>query len=244
MDDEARIPAWKGKGAILLWVIIFVITLFGFSLLQTYFKNALGIPQGIWLGIIITEMSIALICLFFALVSRKSSLEELGIKRPPMKWLVLAVILAPVILVITGFVITIQTALTGEIPAEIQEEYIRLLMPTSATTLIVWILIYLLFVGPAEELFARGIVQKGLQNSFRAKSLPILLSGLLFGVWHIDPYRIAGVTAGGICFAYIYYKSGNNLIVVALLHGMYDAFSITIAFIAQQYLPTGGIPLI
>jgi len=244
MENEVKKPAWKGKGAIIIWVIIFVTTLFGFSLLQYYFVETLGIPQGIWLGIIITEISIALICLLFALYSRKGTLEELGIKRPPTKWLVLAVVLAPVVLVIVGITFTIQTALIGEIPTDLQEEYARLLIPNSIPVFIGWILIYLVIVGPAEELFARGIVQKGLQNSLRSKTLPILLSGLLFGLWHIDPYRIVGVSVGGICFAYVYQKSGNNLIVVALLHGVYDAFSITIAFVAQQYLTTGVIPLI
>lgn len=244
MDDDEKKPAWTGKGAILIWVIIVVTTIFGFSLLQPYLRITLGIPQGIWLGIIITEIIIALICLFFALYFRKGTLKELGIKRPPTKWLVLTVALAPVVLMIAGIMVTIQTALIGEIPTEIQEEYVRLLMPTTVPTLVGWILIYIVIVGPAEELFARGIVQKGLQNSLQSKTLPILLSGLLFGLWHIDPYRIAGVSAGGICFAYVYQKSGNNLVVVALLHGVYDAFSITIAFVAQQYLTTGVIPLI
>lgn len=232
MDDEKNL-AWTGKGAILIWVIIVVATIFGFSLLQSYFVETLGIPQGIWLGIIITEIIIALICLLFALYSRKSTLEELGIKRSPTKWLVLAIILAPVVLVIVGITITIQTALIGEIPTDLQEEYERLLIPTSVPTLLVWILIYLVIVGPAEELFARGIVQKGLQNSLQSKTLPILLSGLLFGLWHIDPYRIPSISVGGICFAYVYQKSGNNLVVVALLHGVYNVLNIIIAFVAQ-----------
>ena len=230
MEGEIKKYSWTWKGALLVWIIIFVSTLFVFSLIQVYFVDTLGIPQGVWVGIIITEISVALICLLFALYSRKGTLEELGIKRPPAKWLGLAVALAPVLLIIAGIVIVIQTALIGEIPHA--EEYVRLLVPTTVPALAGWILIDLVFIGPAEELFARGIVQKGLQNSLRSEKLPILLSGLLFGLWHIDPYRIAGVSMVGICLAYVYHKSGNNLVVVALLHGVYDAFAMLLAFLA------------
>ena len=231
-ENAVKEHSWAAKGAILFWIVIFALTFIVFSLIQIYFVDTLGIPRGVWVGLIITEISVALLCLLFALHFRKGTLEELGIKRPPIKWLILAVVLAPVVLAVAGIVVTIQTALIGEIPHV--DEYVRLLAPTTVSALVVWILIDLVFIGPAEELFARGIVQKGLQNSLQSEKLSILLSGLLFGLWHIDPYRIAGVSAGGIIFAYVYHKSDNNLFVVSLLHGVYDAFAMTIAFIGLQ----------
>ena len=232
MEDEVEKPSWSGKGALLLWVIVFLTTLILFSLIQLYFQETLGVPQGVWVGLILTEIGVALICLTFALFSRKGTLEELGIKRPSVKWLLLAVVLAPVLLVVATIAISIQTALIGEIPYG--EEYVRLLVPTTIPALVVWVLIDLVFIGPAEELFARGVVQTGLQNSLKSEKLSILLSGLLFGLWHIDPYRIAGVSTAGIGLAYVYNKSDNNLIVVALLHGLYDAVAMILAFIALQ----------
>jgi len=221
-------PSWKLKGALTTWGIIILITVFGFSLIQLYFVETMGLPQGVWVGLTLTEIGVAMICLLIARY-RQLTLEELGIKRPSQKWIILAVILAPALLVIGSVVILLQISLFGDIPTA--EEYARLLIPTTVPALLIWVLIDILVIGPAEELFARGLVQTGLQNSLRSETLPIVLSGLLFGIWHLDPFRIAAVSVVGMGIAYVFKKSDNNLVVAALLHGVYDAFTMTLAFI-------------
>ena len=221
--------SWTAKRALLVWAVIVVTTLLGFSFIQVYLIDRLDIPMGVWAGLIFTEIGVALICLIFALYFYKGTLEELGIKRPSSKWIGLSIVLGPVLFVVAAIVLAIQTILIGENPYV--AEYERLLAPTSVPVLGMWILISLVFIGPAEELFARGVVQKGFQNSLQSKILPILLSGILFGIWHLDPYRIVPISVGGIGLAYIYQKSDNNTVVVALSHGMMDSIAMILTFI-------------
>ena len=48
-----------------------------------------------------------------------------------------------------------------------------------------WLAVFMLWVGPCEEVFARGFIQRGLENSLKGKVvLPIFISCLLFGIDH------------------------------------------------------------
>lgn len=74
-----------------------------------------------------------------------------------------------------------------------------------------------------EELLLRGAIQK----TFSDLPKPIhtiLLSGLMFGLFHIDPIRIPFATMMGIILSYAYYRSGSILVPI-LMHFANNAYS-------------------
>jgi membrane protease YdiL (CAAX protease family) len=91
-----------------------------------------------------------------------------------------------------------------------------------------------LVVGPAEEYLFRGFMFGGLLSIFKGKHWLVLavVSGLMFAMVHAYyavTYGAASVVpfiqlvAFGIAMSIAYYWSGGNLVVLALIHGAYDA---------------------
>ncbi|HSR09964.1 MAG TPA: CPBP family intramembrane glutamic endopeptidase, partial [Thermodesulfobacteriota bacterium] len=99
-----------------------------------------------------------------------------------------------------------------------------------------WIMVGLSFlvVGPFEEYVFRGFVFGGLLSLVRGRSWlgPAFFSSVLFALAHAYYGLVYGaaslamfteLTFLGMAFAIMYYLSGGNLIVPALIHGLYDA---------------------
>jgi membrane protease YdiL (CAAX protease family) len=99
-----------------------------------------------------------------------------------------------------------------------------------------WIMVWVsvLVVGPAEEYLFRGFVFGGLLSLFRNRhwlSLS-LLSSVLFAAAHLYYAIVYGIASAiqfadlvtfGMAMAAAYYLSGGNLLVPAVIHGLYDA---------------------
>lgn len=99
-----------------------------------------------------------------------------------------------------------------------------------------WVMVWasIAVVGPCEEFIFRGFVYGGLLNLFGTTHWLILafLSSLLFAAVHLYyalTYGIASlipfvdIVAIGMALAITYYRSGGNLLIPALIHGVYDA---------------------
>lgn len=89
----------------------------------------------------------------------------------------------------------------------------------------------LLFIGPAEELLFRNVVQKRLTASYGWVGA-VLVSSAVFAVahssayWNADPLQLAGSLATVFVLSLVLgviYERTRNLPVVALIHGGYDA---------------------
>jgi membrane protease YdiL (CAAX protease family) len=92
----------------------------------------------------------------------------------------------------------------------------------------------IIVVGPAEEYLFRGFIYGGLLNLFRGKhwiSLAVT-SSLLFAAVHLYYVVTYGVASAvplidlvtfGTAMAMTYYLSGGNIVVPAIIHGVYDA---------------------
>lgn len=102
-------------------------------------------------------------------------------------------------------------------------------------------------VGPFEELLYRGVVQSRLRESFGAAAA-IGLASLVFALIHIPAHGFggAGVAAtaasmaalfgGSLVFGAIY-EYTENLTVVALIHGFYNAILLALVYTATVYGP-------
>jgi membrane protease YdiL (CAAX protease family) len=99
-----------------------------------------------------------------------------------------------------------------------------------------WIMAWfsVIFIGPAEEYIFRGFVYGGVLSLFKNRHWLSLafFSSLLFAVAHLYYALVYGIASLalfvelfliGAAFAITYYLSGGNLLVPAILHGLYDA---------------------
>jgi len=99
-----------------------------------------------------------------------------------------------------------------------------------------WVLIVVSFlvVGPAEEFLFRGFMFGGLLSIFKGKNWLALafVSSLMFAAVHVYyavTYEAASVVAFillasfGFAMCIAYYWSDGNLLVLAMIHGAYDA---------------------
>ena len=86
-------------------------------------------------------------------------------------------------------------------------------------------------IGPVlEELLFRGAITKALLQQY-SPTKAILLSALLFGVFHINPAQILPAFLIGILFAWTYYKTAS-LIPCILMHVLNNSLSV---FLSIKY---------
>ncbi len=74
-----------------------------------------------------------------------------------------------------------------------------------------------------EELLFRGAIQGSL-GTLKKPMARIILTGILFGLFHIDPIRIPFAGVMGIILSYAYYKSGSIFVPIAM-HFANNAYS-------------------
>ena len=92
--------------------------------------------------------------------------------------------------------------------------------------------ISIFLVGPAEELAFRGFIQRGLENSY-GKILGLTLTSVMFGMLHglNSPRAIIPVTILSLFLGYTWQKTEYNTTACAWMHGLYDAITITLAYV-------------
>ncbi len=118
-----------------------------------------------------------------------------------------------------------------------------------------WIMVgaSIVIVGPCEEYMFRGFVFGGLLALFGERRWLMLafVSSLLFAVVHLYYALVYGVAALipfisivaiGLALAITYYKTRGNLLIPALIHGVYDATGfLTVAVSTQLGARARGI---
>ena len=83
-------------------------------------------------------------------------------------------------------------------------------------------------LGPIlEELLFRGAITKVLLKKYNPV-VAILISGLIFGIFHMNPAQVVGATLIGFILAWIYYKT-YSLIPCILIHIMNNSLSVYLA---------------
>ncbi len=137
-----------------------------------------------------------------------------------------------------AFAVVVQVLGLAQIPRDLQVLASAPLWKIGAQILATWV-----FVGLVEELLFRGYFLEAFRRRLtrgtdrRRTAFAILVSSLFFSLWHL-PSRIMWLVTGedtfvtllvslvvlfalGLGFAYLYVRS-NNLLLVALVHGLMD----------------------
>lgn len=82
----------------------------------------------------------------------------------------------------------------------------------------VWILLSTAILGPlVEEIMFRGIIFKCSERIMKNTWFPVILSGLLFGLWHEQPVQVIYTAISGLIYGYIYSKK-RSLKIPIIIH--------------------------
>jgi membrane protease YdiL (CAAX protease family) len=122
-----------------------------------------------------------------------------------------------------------------------------LVLPMDIPSLILFAIVMILVIGTSEEVLFRGFMQRGLVRSL-GKKWGIILTAFIFSMIHLIgifffaldspvvflisfiisfiPYFAISLTLG-----YLFYWREENLIAVVIMHGVYDALTIVLAYL-------------
>ncbi|WP_439028208.1 lysostaphin resistance A-like protein [Haloarchaeobius sp. DT45] len=109
--------------------------------------------------------------------------------------------------------------------------------------LLLLVAVALLVNGPAEEFLFRNIIQKSLYRTFSRRSA-IVVTSLIFALVHIPAFwttnygalvtSLLVIFVGSLVFGTAYAKT-ENLTVVALVHGLFNAIQILMLYLALTF---------
>ncbi|WP_418285723.1 lysostaphin resistance A-like protein [Halorubrum sp. DTA46] len=173
-------------------------------------------------------------------LSRSEMIDYLGVRRPSALEFVIAVI-GPVLVLITALTVGSIVLLFGTEPAQNQGAAMTLENPTIIPIMIVAML---LVVGPCEEFLFRGVIQSRARETFSAVPA-IFLAAAVFAPAHIVSLT-GGLSAMLATISILFvpsllfgavYEYTENLVVVAVMHGLYNSLLLTIGYIAIRFGP-------
>lgn len=82
----------------------------------------------------------------------------------------------------------------------------------------IWSLLSISIIGPiSEEILFRLLIFNSLERLYSKPWFPIIVSGVLFGIWHMIFVQSVYTAIMGCLFGFIYYKT-RNLFITILIH--------------------------
>ncbi len=113
----------------------------------------------------------------------------------------------------------------------IEETYKKLVMAHSLPELIFVTVVVAIVPAFTEEILFRGLVQRNFELGFKG-IWGIIVTGVIFGLFHFNPFSLVPLAILGIFFGYVVYRSGsivnailghflnNALAIAAVIYGM------------------------
>ncbi|HYL27976.1 MAG TPA: type II CAAX endopeptidase family protein [Candidatus Nitrosotalea sp.] len=171
--------------------------------------------------VIIDVLLIALVLATLPFLSR-FSLRELGFRVPNRRALIVALVgFAAMVVVANGSETLIDLITKHQHPQDVVQLFLHLHDPVAIAVFAIFAVI---FTPIAEEtLFRVFFFNLGLRyGGFWGGAI---LSGVLFGIAHGDPYAAIPLALGGIVLCAVYYRS-ENAYASMISHGLFNALSI------------------
>jgi membrane protease YdiL (CAAX protease family) len=110
-------------------------------------------------------------------------------------------------------------------PAPLRALFDDLFVYRSPADFILLILVFAVVPAVAEELLFRGFLQAGLARLLDRRWLVVLVSALIFALFHLDPWRFPGVLGLGLFLGWLRERSGS-LIPTMAAHATSNILSI------------------
>jgi len=218
MENESTrkkltLKPWHG---VVWFIVVLVALLFGGSYVQYHYGM---------LGLAITELGLAVMGLLPLLIFDVRLKDMLPIRIPKVRH-----VIGTILMWMGTFLLsTLLTLVIASLfPASMAETAGAL---GGFMTSVPWILsFFIIAVMPAvcEEILHRGFLLTSMR-SIKKDWLIVLIMGLIFGIFHLDPIRFAGTAILGAALAYIMVKT-KNFLLPFLMHLINNSLSLFVTF--------------
>ncbi|MDR9380584.1 MAG: CPBP family intramembrane glutamic endopeptidase [Natronomonas sp.] len=215
----------------------------GFSLGRLL--NALGVELSLRWSFILSVVTLQLVAFTGVSIAylryREWSLREIGVRMPTLEgWIVLGVgFVGMLILWLVG---SIGSFVVGQrLGIEREPQAIFDLAQQDPLIFVLLGVLSILIVGPTEELLFRGIIQTRLRETFGVAA-GITTASVIFAFIHITGFTTlaAGLLGVSVLFFVglvlaLSYEYTGNLVVVAIMHGLFNATQATLGYVGVRF---------
>jgi len=209
-------PPTPGQ-ALFLYALAFVLLYFVWLPLQRY-NLAIGLLASEWGGLL------GLVVLF-ALATRRPVVGLLRIVRPPLRCLAGAALVG----LSAWAAVAILSQWLSPVPKEVIEQLRRSLIPTDGSRgLLATLALVALTPAICEEALFRGPILRGLRTR-ASPAAAAVLTGLLFGVFHVELSRILPTALLGVLLSLVALESGS-ILPAMLAHFLNNASLVGLAY--------------
>jgi sodium transport system permease protein len=207
--------ATSAGDALILFALAFLLLYFGFLPLER--RNLVtGLLAAEWLGLFG-------LVLIYARMSGQRFADTVGLARPNGRALVGAVL--------CGCGAWAAVAVFSEwlvpVPKHVLEELRKAILPTDGRSHVFTLILMALSPAICEETLFRGPILRGLGTRVGAGSA-IVLTAVLFGLFHLDVYRLVPATLLGVLLGYLAHATGS-IVPSMLAHFCNNAILVTLA---------------
>lgn len=235
--EQSRYPKyifdWVG-GLILLAGYIAGSMAVGFVGLGTKFIFEIDFMQRPWFLMVANAVVFCLIIAAFDfLIVRPKTGKKLNFNFSPTNFYTYLLIFPMMFgMMLIGEFITSQIPTTGPFFGDFYE-FFENLMASLTDDPVVMIITAVIMAPIFEEIIFRGIMLKGMTNNGVAPWKAILISSILFGLIHGNPWQFVGATLLGCVLGLVYYKT-KSLLLPMLLHGFNNLCSAVLIFYTKK----------
>jgi membrane protease YdiL (CAAX protease family) len=217
---NSETPAFKDT------IVIYLLSSLLLVILGSFFQDAHLLS-----GLVISEIAFVVApAVVYTLRNRYNFSRTFHIVPIPLKTVLMTIVTMVAAFVLVGLITALQELL---VPRSVgyQEIWEDVLRQFHQVPLVVTLVLVAILPGVCEELLFRGFLLHGMRK--KTSDLPaIIIVGVLFGVFHLDPYRFLPVTLLGIVFGYMVVKTGS-IFTGMVAHGTNNAIAILLSYAAQ-----------
>lgn len=211
--EQKRLKPWHGIVAFVGIMLVFIF---------------IGIPIQAELGLIgvaVTELMLLAMAIGAALIFKQNLKEVFPIKLPKIREVlgVLVFWMGGFLLAMIG--IMIQTILFPQEMTAVTGDLNNLM---SSEGMLLGILIASVMPAICEEAVHRGFIL----HTFKGVKKPwviVLSMGIIFGIFHLSPYRFVQTAILGACMTWVMLKT-ENMVLPALYHGVNNLLPVLVSF--------------
>lgn len=174
--------------------------------------------------------------LLFGYFTHPKPLQYLGLRKPgkPIQWwLVVLVILSavPVLVAIQSLLSMVElSASFKEMQEKKQSQMSGLLAMPNVLQFIVTFITIAILPAVSEELFFRGVMFRMAAKGTKKTIFAIVLTGLVFALFHDNIYGFVSIFLAGVLLAYIYYLTGSLWLSI-LAHMIHNGLQVILIYI-------------
>lgn len=220
---------WSARSAIAVWLISLALSL-ALGIVLGLLQILTGVTVPLVLSTVIGELGFLIPPLFYA-VATGAGVASLGFRLRGLRGFLKAVALGLVIAFPAWLVFLVVSAPIYSIlpPPKWLEILFEELAPQTHLELLVMVLTTLIVVAPCEEVLSRGFVQQGMENGL-GRRWGLLVSSILFGILHLNPWQGVGVFFVALIFGYFFQRVDYNLVTPITAHSILNIITFVLSF--------------